>query len=343
MKRKALTIHDIAKKLNIAASTVSRALNNNPNISRTTIEKVNAYAIEIGYRPNWIASNLRKRKTNSIGIVVPQINRNFFSCFISGVEEIAFKKNYNVIISQSNNMLEKEKKIVYSLFSNQVDGLIVSLSMQTNEFSHFKLFQENNIPLVFFDRVATSLNTDRIIVDDFEAGYRATKHLIDQGYKKIAHIAGPTVLEIYSLRKDGYLKALKDNNLPVKKEYILNSHLLREDGENSMKQFLGLKIPPDAIFCGNDTSALGLMMYLKKMGIIIPENIGIVGFSDEPFSELITPTLSTLRQPAFEMGEKAAGLLIERIEKNENPSDFKTIVMPTKLIIRESSSAKRNK
>lgn len=341
MKRKALTIHDIAKKLNIAASTVSRALNNNPNISRTTIEKVNAYAIEGGYRPNLIASNLRKRKTNSIGIVVPQINRNFFSSFISGVEKIAFKRNYNVIISQSNNMLEKEKKIVYSLFSNQVDGLIVSLSMQTNEFSHFKLFQENNIPLVFFDRVTTSLNTDRIIVDDFEAGYRATKHLIDQGYKRIAHIAGPTVLEIYSLRRDGYIKALKDNNLPVKKEYILTSHLLREDGENSMKQFLELKIPPDAIFCGNDTSALGLMMYLKKIGIKIPENIGIVGFSDEPFSELITPTLSTLRQPAFEMGEKAAGLLIERIEKNENPSDFKTIVMPTKLIVRESSSRKK--
>lgn len=341
MKRKALTIHDIAKKLNIAASTVSRALNNNPNISRTTIEKVNAYAIEGGYRPNLIASNLRKRKTNSIGIVVPQINRNFFSSFISGVEKIAFKRNYNVIISQSNNMLEKEKKIVYSLFSNQVDGLIVSLSMQTNEFSHFKLFQENNIPLVFFDRVTTSLNTDRIIVDDFEAGYRATKHLIDQGYKRIAHIAGPTVLEIYSLRRDGYIKALKDNNLPVKKEYILTSHLLREDGENSMKQFLELKIPPDAIFCGNDTSALGLMMYLKKIGIKIPENIGIVGFSDEPFSELITPTLSTLRQPAFEMGEKAAELLIERIEKNENPSDFKTIVMPTKLIVRESSSRKK--
>ena len=341
MKRKAITIHDIAKNLNISASTVSRALNNNPNISRSTIEKVNAYAIKIGYRPNWIASNLRKRKTNSIGIVVPQINRNFFSSFISGVEKIAFKENYNVIISQSNNLLEKEKKIVYSLFSNQVDGLIVSLSMQTNEFNHFKLFKENNIPLVFFDRIAPSLNTDRIIVDDFEAGYRATKHLIDQGYKRIAHISGPTVLKIYSLRKEGYIKALKDNNIPVREEYIITSHLLREDGENSIKQFLRLKTPPDAIFCGNDTSALGLIMYLKKMNIKIPENIGIVGFSDEPFSELITPTLSTLRQPAFEMGEKAAELLIERIEKNENSSKFKTIVMPTKLIIRESSKAKK--
>jgi len=341
MKRKALTIHDIAEKLNISASTVSRALSHNPSISKATTEKVNAFAAEGGYRPNWIASNLRKRKTNSIGIVVPQINRNFFSCFISGVEKIAFKKNYNVIISQSNNLLEKEKKIVYSLFSNQIDGLIVSLSMQTNEFSHFKLFKENNIPLVFFDRVAPSLDTDRIVVDDFEAGYRATKHLIDQGYKRIAHIAGPTVLEIYSLRRDGYIKALKDNNIPVRKEYILTSHLLRKDGENSMKQFLELKIPPDAIFCGNDTSALGMMMYLKKIGIRVPEDIGIVGFSDEPFSELVTPTLSTLRQPGFEMGEKAAGLLIERIEKNDNTSGFSTIVMPTKLIIRESSSRKK--
>jgi len=341
MKRKTLTIHDIAKKLNISASTVSRALNNNPNISKTTIEKVNAFAIEGGYRPNWIASNLRKRKTNSIGIIVPQINRNFFSSFISGVEEIAFKKNYNVIISQSNNILEKEKKIVYSLFSNQVDGMIVSLSMQTNEFSHFKLFQENNIPLVFFDRVAPSLSTDRIVVDDFEAGYKATKHLIDQGYKRIAHLAGPTVLEIYSLRRNGYIKALKDCHLPVKKEYIPTSHLLMEDGENSIKQFLDLKIPPDAVFCGNDTSALGMMIYLKKKGIRVPEDIGIVGFSDEPFSELVTPTLTTLRQPSFEMGKKAAGLLIQRIEKNENPTDFRTIVMPTELIIRESSSPKK--
>jgi len=341
MKRKTITIHDIAEKLNISASTVSRALSHNPCISKATTEKVNAFAAKGGYRPNWIASNLRKRKTNSIGIVVPQINRNFFSSFISGVEEIASKKNYNVIISQSNNLLEKEKKIVYSLFSNQVDGLIVSLSMQTNEFSHFKLFKDNNIPLVFFDRVAQSLDTDRIVVDDFEAGYKATKHLIDQGYKKIAHLAGPTVLNIYSLRKDGYLKALKDNNITVRKDYIITSHLLREDGKKSIKQFLNLETPPDAIFCGNDTSALGIMMYLKEKGLSVPEDIGIVGFSDEPFSEVVTPTLSTLRQPAFEMGEKAAGLLIQKIEKNENPSDFRTIIMPTKLIIRESSSRKK--
>lgn len=336
-KKTSITIHDIARELNISASTVSRALNDNPRISNITKDKIKALALKLGYQPNIIASNLRNQKTNTIGIVVPLINRHFFSTFISGVEDIAFEAGYNVIISQSNDLLEKEKKIVHSLFSNRVDGLIISLSMQTSEFEHFQLFTNKNIPLVFFDRVAPQLEANKIIVDDTAVGFKATQHLIDQGYKRIAHLAGPTVLNTYHDRMEGYKAALVKNNLPVIEELIIYNRLTRIDGQQAIKQLLALANPPDAVFCGNDTSALSMIVYLKSQGIRIPEEFGIIGFSNEPFSEVVTPSISTLKQPAHEMGQKAAQLLINEIESKQKPKTYQTITMPTELIIRESS------
>ena len=339
-KKTSVTIHDIARELNISASTVSRALNDNPRISTATKDKIKALALKLGYQPNIIASNLRNQKTNTIGIVVPLINRHFFSTFISGVEDVAFEAGYNVIISQSNDLLEKEKKIVHSLFSNRVDGLIASLSMQTNKFDHFQLFTNKNIPLVFFDRVVPELKAHKIVVDDFAVGFKATQHLIDQGFKRIAHLAGPTVLNTYHDRMDGYIAALKKNNLPVDDELIICNRLTRMDGQQAIKQLLALKTPPDAVFCGNDTSALSMIVYLKTKGIKVPEDIGIIGFSNEPFSEVVTPSISTLKQPAFDMGVKAAQLLIKEIEDKGHPESHQTIIMPTELIIRESSYRK---
>ena len=339
-KKTSVTIHDIARELKISASTVSRALNNNPRISQATKDKIRELALKMGYQPNSIASNLRNRKTNTIGIVVPLINRHFFSTFISGVEDVAFRAGYNVIISQSNDLLEKEKKIVHSLFSNQVDGLIASLSMQTSEFDHFGLFIKKNIPLVFFDRVP-ELKAHKIVVDDFSVGLKATQHLINQGYKKIAHLAGPTVLNTYRARMEGYMEALRKNNLPVIKDHIIYNRLTRIDGQEAIRHLLNIKDPPDAVFCGNDTSALSMIVYLKKTGIKIPEEFGIIGFSNEPFSEVVTPSISTLKQPAFEMGEKAAGLLIGEIENKDRAKEYQTITMPTELIIRESSFRKK--
>lgn len=336
-KKSSVTIHDIARELKISASTVSRALNDNPRISQITKEKIKAIALKLGYQPNTIASNLRNRKTNTIGIVVPLINRHFFSTFISGVEEVAFSAGYNVTISQSNDLLEKEKKIVHSLFTNRVDGLIISLSMQTNEFEHFELFTSKNIPLVFFDRVAPEFETNKIVVDDFAVGYTATQHLIDQGYRRIAHLAGPTVLNTYHDRMEGYMEALRKNNFPVIEELIIYNRLTRVDGQDAIKHLLNLTNPPDAIFCGNDTSALSMIVYLKKTGVRIPEDFGIIGFSNEPFSEVVTPSISTLKQPAFEMGIKAAELLIREIEDKGQVQHYQTITMPTELIIRESS------
>lgn len=339
-KKTSVTIHDIARELNISASTVSRALNNNPRISQATKDKIKALALKLGYQPNIIASNLRNQKTNTIGIVVPLINRHFFSTFISGVEDVAFEAGYNVIISQSNDLFEKEKQIVHSLFSNRVDGMIVSLSMQTQQFDHFQLFTKKNIPLVFFDRVIPQLDADKIIVDDFACGFKATQHLIDQGFKRIAHLAGPTALNTYKDRMDGYRSALEKNNLPINEELIIFNRLTRMDGQQAIKQLLALDTPPDAVFCGNDTSALSIIVYLKSLGIRIPEDFGIVGFSNEPFSEVVTPSISTIKQPAQEMGQKAAKLLIYEIESKENPRKYQTITMPTELIVRESSLRK---
>lgn len=330
------TIHDIARELKISASTVSRALNDNPRISMKTKEKIKAVANELGYRPNTLASNLRNKKSNTIGIVVPLINRHFFSSVISGVEDVAFKAGYNVVISQSNDLAAKEISIVQSMFANRVDGLIISIAMQTDTFDHLKLFSKKHIPLVFFDRTVPEIDTDKIVVDDFNGAFKVTQHLIDQGYKRIAHLGGPQNLMTYKLRKKGYLEALAKNNIAVDESLILTSTLTSSDGVPAIKQLMSLPRPPDAIFCGNDTTALSTMIYLRDNGIRIPEDFGIVGFSNEPFSKVVSPSISTIAQPGFEMGQKAADLIIKKIENREKT--YHNIVLPMEMIVRESSN-----
>lgn len=339
-KENAITIHDIAKELKISASTVSRALNDNPRISEKTKDKIKKMARELGYQPNVMASNLRNRKSNTIGIVVPLINRHFFSTFISGVEDVAFKLGYSAMIAQSKDLLANEKQIVQSMFSNRVDGIIASISMQTDEFEHFDLFETSKTPIVFFDRVVPQLKSHKIVVDDFGVGFQATQHLINQGYKRIAHLAGPTVLHTYKDRMGGYQSALLKNGLAVCPDYIIHNRLTRIDGYDAIKQLLALPNPPDALFCGNDTSALSVLSYLKEVGVKVPQEFGLIGFSDEPASALVTPSISTLKQPAYDMGEKAAELLISEIESKQTSPEHQTIVMPTELIVRESSRRK---
>jgi len=333
------TIHDIARELKISASTVSRALNDNPRISLKTKEKIKAVADKLGYRPNTLASNLRNKKSNTIGIVVPLINRHFFSSVISGVEDIAFKAGYNVVISQSNDLAAKEISIVQSMFSNRVDGLIISIAMQSTNFDHLKLFRRKHIPLVFFDRDVPEIETDKIVVDDFAGAFKVTQHLIDQGYKRIAHLAGPQNLTTYYDRKNGYIEALKTNNITFDESLINISSLTSEDGVPAIEKLLSLPNPPDAVFCGNDTTALSIMMYLRDKGIQIPEEMGIVGFSNEPFSKVVSPSISTIIQPGFAMGQKAAELIISKIENKDR--NFQTITLPTELVIRESSNRRK--
>jgi len=331
------TIHDIAKKLNISASTVSRALKDNPLISEATRKLIKKTAKEMGYRPNIMAANFRTKRTNTIGVIVPLINRHFFSSVISGIEDIAYENGFAVTISQSNDNFEKENKIAHTLFANRVDGLILSLGMETKSFEHLKLFSERNIPLVLFDRVTDEINAHKIIVDDYAGGYRATKHLIKNGAKKVAHIGGPQTINIYKNRQKGYTDALNENGIKIDKSLVFNGNMTKNAGINAIKELIDNNKMPDAIFCANDTTALGIITYLKTTGIKIPDDISIVGFSNEPFSEVVTPSISTIKQPGFLMGQKAAKLLINQISnKKENPG-FETITMPTELIVRESS------
>ncbi len=334
------TIHDIARVLSISASTVSRALNDNSRISLKTRDKIKALALEMGYRPNSLASNLRNKKSKTIGIVVPLINRYFFSSVISGVEDVAFKSGFTVVISQSSDLAQKEIEIVHSMFANRVDGLIISIAMEPNTSDHLKLLRKKHIPLVFFDRVVPEIETDKIVVDDFDGAFRITQHLIDQGYRRIAHLAGPQNLTSYIDRKNGYLEALKKNEITFDPSLIVSIRLTSEEGTQAVKQLMNLPQPPDAFFCGNDTTALSAMIYLRDQGRRIPEDFGIVGFSNEPFSKVVTPSITTIVQPGFEIGQKAAELLIGRIEEREQ--SFKTIILPIELIVRESSNRRKN-
>lgn len=339
-KKSEPTIHDIARELNISASTVSRALQDNPRISLKTREKIKGLADTMGYRPNTLASNLRNKKSNTIGIVVPLINRYFFSSVISGVEDVAFKSGYTVVISQSNDLANKEIAIVQSMFANRVDGLIISIAMQSTSFEHLKMFRKKNIPLVFFDRVVPEIDTNKIVIDDFMGGFRVTQHLIDQGYQRIGHMAGPQNLMTYLDRKNGYIDALTKNGMPYDETLVVTNSLTAEDGVAATRQLMNLLNPPDAIFCGNDTTALSSIIYLRDKGIRIPEDFGIVGFSNEPFSKVVSPSITTIAHPGFQMGQKAAELILNQIEHKEKI--FKTTVMPTELIIRESSNRKKH-
>jgi len=335
------TIHDIAKNLNLSASTVSRALKDNPVISEATRTLVKRMAEEMGYRPNILAANLRTKRTNTIGVIVPLINRHFFSSVISGVEDVAYNRGFAVTIAQSNDNLEKECKIAHTLFANRVDGIILSIGMETDTYDHLKLFSERKIPMVFFDRVVDEIEAHKIVSDDYGGGYRATQHLISQGAKTIAHIGGPLLLDIYKNRQNGYTNALKDADLAIDELLIINNSLTREQGTEAIQKLLKNKVKPDAIFCANDTTALSVIIYLQKIGIRVPEDIAVVGFSNEPFSEVVTPSISTVKQPGFSMGQKAAQLVIQQILHEDENQAYQTIVMPTELIIRDSST--RNK
>jgi LacI family transcriptional regulator len=336
-KHPEITIHHLANELKISASTVSRALNNNSRISEKTRQLVRQKAIDMGYRPNVLAANLRSKKTNTIGVVVPRIDRYFFSSAISGIEDYAWTKGFNVIISQSNDLLVKETNCVQTLFNNRVDGLIISISMQTNVDKHIRLFSDKNIPLIFFDRFCPTIECDRIVVDDYNSGYKITRHLIERGCKRIAHIAGPELLNIYRDRKDGYLKALNETGIPLIEGYLEITGLTKEEGKQAFARLMSLPNPPDGVFCGNDTTALSALEYCRKNNLKVPEDVALIGFSDEPFSAVVTPSLSTVIQPGYQMGFQAAQKIIYRIENSNAIIPFEQIVLPTQLIIRDSS------
>jgi LacI family transcriptional regulator len=340
MRSPQVTIHDIAKILKISASTVSRALSDHPRISADTKKKVKALAKKLDYQPNIIASNLRIGKTNTVGIVVPRINRNFFSNVIGGFEEVVSNAGYRMMITQTNEDYNKEVENIKALINARVDGIIISLSAGTKEYNHFKLVQRNGIPLIFFDRATEHVESSKVVIDDLDGGYDAVNHLISQGCKRIAHFAGPERLNIYSNRKQGYLNALKKSNIDIRDDYIINNTITKEKGFNACRQLMNLKNRPDAIFAASDFSALGAMIYLKENGYNIPEDIALVGFSNEPFTSLIEPGLTSVDQRSYEIGIEVAKLFLSEVHSDRTRTICRDVIIKPDLIIRKSSLKK---
>ena len=336
-----VTIRDIALKLKISASTVSRALRGSPEINKETRRSVTSMAQKLNYQPNQIAQSLRTQKTNTLGVIVPDLVTHFFSSAISGIQEVAAKEGYNIMICQSNESYETEVKNIHTLVGSRVDGLLISLSRETTKFQHLEALQDKGVPLVFFDRVCEEINASKIMVDDYEGAFKATAHLIDVGCKRIAHLSGPEKLSISKNRLQGYKDALSRHGLPPAAELIRHSSLSDEDIRQHVNALLDLPKPPDAMFAINDPVAITAMLLLKERGLRIPEDMALVGFTNEPVSALMEPSLSTMAQPAFKMGQIATRQVLEQIRQ---PEGFipQSICLPTGLIVRSSSGKLRH-
>lgn len=336
MRAHQVTIKDIAKVLGISVSTVSRALKDHPDISEETRKQVKEMARKLNYEPNALALSLRRNKTNTIGIIIPEIVHFFFSSVISGIEDFAYDSGYTVMVCQSNEIYEREVINAQALLSNRVDGILISVSKTTLDFDHFRNFMNQGIPIVFFDRVCAELNTDRVITNDEGGAFIATEHLIHIGCKSIAHFAAPQNLLIGQGRLAGYLRALKQYRLNYDPNLVLHCDTM-EQAEEKTSDFLTRYPEVDGIFAVNDSTAIGAMKVIQKMGKSIPQDISVIGFGDGPNALIVTPSLSTVEQKGYEIGLEAVRLLINKIE-NETPTDsFQTKVITPTLIARGST------
>lgn len=332
------TIHDIAKRLNITASTVSRALNNNPRISEATRKAVQKVAKELNYQPNSIAAALRMGKSKLLGVIVPIADRAFFSSVIRGIEEIAGTYDYKIIITQSYDDYEKEVETIEALTRARVDGIIASISKKTVNVDHFQMALKKGIPVVLFDRTSPDLDVNSVMIDDYHGAYDVVKHLIDQGCKRIAHFTSPVKISIYKERLRGYMDALESHGIPFDPSLIIESDLQLEDGQDSMLKLLELDNPPDAVFSSSDYAAMGAMHILKEKNIKIPDEIALVGFANEPFTSFTDPTLTTVDQMSLDMGHITAEMFFNQINNTSKKlRQVKKTVIKPKLIIRQSS------
>jgi LacI family transcriptional regulator len=333
-----LTLKDIAKELNISVSTASRALKGHPDISDETIRIVKEYAEKYNYVPNALAVNFRKNRTFTIGLIVPELVHHFFSTVISGAIDAAKKKGFNVLVSQSNDILEDEVTACRTMLSSSVDGLLISISNETIEGKHLLEFINEGKPVVQFDKITDHLKSPKVIVDDFDGAYNAVKHLIEAGYDKIAHLRGRKEVKNATERALGYEKALMDNHLEFQTEWIKECKLINEqEGYDFTKELLESKNPPNAIFCITDLVALGVIKYLKEAGIKIPQQVGVMGFSNWKLAEIVNPSLSSVDQHGYQIGVTSAEMLIGKIQNHDFDS-HETVEIKTNLVIRESTN-----
>jgi LacI family transcriptional regulator len=331
-----ITIYDIAKAVNLSASTVSRALSNHPHINEETRKKIQSVAAEMGYRQNKFASNLRQKHTFTIGVIVPRLDSYFMASALSGIEKITSENGYGLIISQSQESYQKEAACVRTLFNSRVDGLLVSLALNTKDIRHFSILSDKDIPVVFFDRVVDCPTCMSVIIDNFRAGYEVTSHLIDQGCRRIMHLGGNMLRNVYSERYRGYRQALADNKIEFDPDLLIITDMSSLDGKEAGRRILRMKKRPDGLFTSNDTTAVAAIIELEKGGIKIPSDIAVAGFNNEPISTVIKPNLTTVDYPAGETGEIAAASLINKL-RNSAQSGLSSIILKHSLIVRESS------
>jgi DNA-binding LacI/PurR family transcriptional regulator len=330
------TIIDIAERLGISPSTVSRALSDHPDIKDSTKVRVRKTAKELRYSPNTIAQSLKNNRTTTIGVMIPEIKHDFFSSAISGIEEVAYQSGYSIIVCQSNESYEREVLNTSVLMDHRVAGIVASISQNTKSGEHFKDILRSKTPLVFFDRVCEDVVANKVVIDDYKSAFDAVSYLVGKGYKRIAHFTGPKELSICRRRLNAYVDVLK-KKLPEfsPNEWILYGGLHEKDGYESMDMLLKQGRMPDAIFAVNDPVAIGAFQRIREANLKIPSDIAIMGFSNNKIGSLLDPQLTTIDQPSFEMGKRSAELLIDMIENKV--TETKTWILDAKLIIRGSA------
>jgi DNA-binding LacI/PurR family transcriptional regulator len=336
MKSKAPTLKDIAQQLGISISTVSRALRGMPEVNAETREAVMKLSQEVDYEPNMLATSLLKRQSNLIGVVVPNMDY-FFSTAVKGMDEAALEAGYTVVVCQSNESYGREVANVQRLLQSHVDGFIVSLSSETQNTDHFKRIVNKNIPLVFFDRDCSDIDTPKVLLDNYEGAYQAVKHLLDRGYRKIAYLGGRQNLSISNTREQGYRDAIIQFGLTIDDSINIHGDFDRNFAYQTVLDLLNdTPNRPDAFFAVSDRLAIGAFQAIKDLGLRMPQDIGLIGFNDEPIMSLLSPSVSSVSQPVFEMGKMAARLFIEQLNSDSNNSNRVEVFNP-KLKIRESS------
>ena len=338
MKKSRTTITDIANQLGVSPATVSRSLNDHPAISAKTKKAVVRLARKLNYQPNQLALNLLQKKTNTIGVIVPEITSHFFSSIINGIQDLVNPLGVNMIIGQSNESYKEEKRIIQTFMSISVDGFLISPSSKTKKFDHLNALVDNNVPLVIFDRDCEGVNVDKVFVDEYSGAFQAVEYLIQSGCRRIAHISGPPTLSTSRHRLKAYKDALNKNGIEENEEYIIPTRgFTPKHGINPTKQLLALEKRPDAIFAVNDGVAIGAMFVIKEAGIKIPDDISVIGFDDDPHSCYFKPSLSTIWQPTYELGMLSARLLMKRINSKTNDASLRVETLFPELIVRGSS------
>jgi len=335
--KKEVTIYDIAEELNLSPSTISRGLRDHPLINPETRRRINETARALGYQQNTFASNLRMNRSNTIGVVVPRLDSYFMSTVISGMEKVVNQHGYNLIINQSGESVSKEVSCINTMYNSRVDGLLISLASDTVNLDHLKLIREKEIPLIFFDRTEPDCNCSVVRIDNFRAGYEVTSHLIERGCRNIIMVCGNLLRNVYKDRFLGYRQALKDFGIPEQDKLIFPNSIHDAAVEEIVEKIVRAEIPADGIFTSNDSSAVEITMRLKQKGYRIPEDIAVAGFNNDPISKVIEPNLTTVAYPGAEVGEIAAGRLIEMINSRDGYEPMEVIV-PHRLLIRDSTA-----